>query len=214
MPCPAKAASPWTRTGRTVFPVSSPFMSMRARALPTTRGSTASKCDGFGKTSMYTRRPSGYARSNDVPRWYLTSPDEDQSSSESPTTARSRWCWVPKNSRKMTSTGLRRTLQRTLSRPRWGMPMITSETPCSVAASTMTFMPGIIDSTPSKPKRFAVLNFVARTASNFSLKASLSRTCSRSSLGKGGWGTSILDRSQLSFWRSVMCSVSTPTVPQ
>mmetsp|Transcript_23826 Transcript_23826/g.94460 ORF Transcript_23826/g.94460 Transcript_23826/m.94460 type:complete len:328 (+) Transcript_23826:2274-3257(+) len=188
-------------------------MSMRARALPTTSGSTASRCDGFGNTSMWTRRPSGYARSKDVPRWYLTSPDDDQSWS-SPSCAAAGDLSVPANSRKITSTGLRTTLHNTLRRPRCGMPTMTSVTPSTVAASTMTFMPGIIDSTPSSPKRLAVLNFVASTASNFSEKARRSSTCSRSSRSSGASGTSMRDRSQLSLWRSVMCSVSTPTVPQ
>mmetsp|Transcript_11174 Transcript_11174/g.30482 ORF Transcript_11174/g.30482 Transcript_11174/m.30482 type:complete len:223 (-) Transcript_11174:81-749(-) len=182
---------------------------MRARALPTTSGVTASRCDGFGSSSIRTLRPSGYDRSYAVPRWYLTSPDADHAA---PPAAWSRA--VPKNSRKMTSMGFRTTLHSTLRRPRCGMPMMTSVTPQSVAASTMVFMPPIMDSQPSRPKRLAVLNLVARTFSNFSAKARRSRTCVRSSSVSGFRGTSMRDRSQFCLQRFVMCSASTPTVPQ
>ena len=94
------------------------------------------------------------------------------------------------------------------------MPMMTSVTPQSVAASTMVFMPPIMDSQPSRPKRLAVLNLVARTFSNFSAKARRSRTCVRSSSVSGFRGTSMRDRSQFCLQRFVMCSASTPTVPQ
>ena len=97
---------------------------------------------------------------------------------------------------------------------RCGMPMMTSVTPQSVAASTMVFMPPIMDSQPSRPKRLAVLNLVARTFSNFSAKARRSRTCVRSSSVSGFRGTSMRDRSQFCLQRFVMCSASTPTVPQ
>mmetsp|Transcript_31414 Transcript_31414/g.106484 ORF Transcript_31414/g.106484 Transcript_31414/m.106484 type:complete len:242 (-) Transcript_31414:490-1215(-) len=197
-------------TGSTVSPLGSPFMSMRARALPMTNGFTASRCDGFGRSSTWTRRPSGYARSYDVPRWYLTSPEDDQS----PAPASSSLWAVPMNSRKMTSMGLRTTLQSTLSRPRCGMPMMTSDTPQSVAASTMIFMPGIMDSHPSNPKRFAVLNLVARIVSNFSAYAKRSSTCFRSSRLRGALGVSRRLRSQFCLFRSVMCSASMPKVPQ
>ena len=92
--------------------------------------------------------------------------------------------------------------------------MMTSVTPQSVAASTMVFMPPIMDSQPSRPKRLAVLNLVARTFSNFSAKARRSRTCVRSSSVSGFRGTSMRDRSQFCLQRFVMCSASTPTVPQ
>mmetsp|Transcript_61349 Transcript_61349/g.168427 ORF Transcript_61349/g.168427 Transcript_61349/m.168427 type:complete len:211 (-) Transcript_61349:344-976(-) len=121
---------------------------------------------------------------------------------------------TPRNSLNTSSIGLRRTLARTLRRPRCGMPTTTSSTPSSVTLSTMVLRPGIIDSTPSRPKRLADAKRIPRIDSNFSEYARRSRIMAFSSLVKGVGCTSIRLRIQFSFSRSCTCSHSTPMVEQ
>ena len=54
--------------------LASPLQVCEARALPSTTGSTASRCDGLGNSDRWTLLPSN-SRSDEVPRWYLTSPE-------------------------------------------------------------------------------------------------------------------------------------------
>ena len=74
-------------------PLVSPAMSCRARTLPTTTGSTASRCDGLGWSERWTCRPA-ISTSVLVPRWYFTSPEPWTSSGLAPTPLNSEKTWV------------------------------------------------------------------------------------------------------------------------
>ena len=50
-----------------------------ARTLPSTTGSTISRCDGLAVSDRCTLLPSN-SRSDDAPRWYFTSPEPSTSS--------------------------------------------------------------------------------------------------------------------------------------
>ena len=65
-------------------PLVSPAMSWRARTLPATTGSTASRCEGLGCSDRCTMRPP-ISMSVLVPRWYFTSPEPCTSSGLAPT---------------------------------------------------------------------------------------------------------------------------------
>src|SRR5437762_3937517 len=73
-PWPAKAASPCIRMPTTWLRSASPRWCCLARTLPSTTGSTASRCDGLAANDRCTLRPP-ISRSPEVPRWYLTSPE-------------------------------------------------------------------------------------------------------------------------------------------
>ena len=117
-----------------------------ARTLPSTTGSTISRCDGLAVSDRCTLLPSN-SRSDDAPRWYLTSPEPSTSSGEAE---------PPLNSWKMTRCGLPITWRehveaaavghaerRSRVRPSWPPRLMI----CSSA--------GIIASPPSRPKRLA-----------------------------------------------------------
>ena len=78
-PWPAKAASPCNSTGITEVRLLSFNCSCLALALPITTGFTASKWLGFAVKERWTLFPSN-SRSDDAPRWYLTSPDPSTAS--------------------------------------------------------------------------------------------------------------------------------------
>ena len=77
-----------------------------------------------------TRFPDRVRRSNDMPRWYLTSPLPSTSSLRP----------APWNSAKMRSIGLRTTFASTFRRPRCGIPSTQYSTPRSHAVSIISFM--------------------------------------------------------------------------
>src|SRR3978361_991163 len=58
-PCPANAASPWTRIGSTCAPSLSPRRSMRALTEPSTTGLTISRCDGLNARERGDRAAGG-----------------------------------------------------------------------------------------------------------------------------------------------------------
>ena len=147
MPWPAKAASPCIRMPITLprWRVS-PAMSCRARTLPTTTGSTASRWLGLGCKEMCTSCPAS-STSVEVPRWYFTSPEPCTSSGLK---------LEPPNSLNTAVNGLRTMLTRVFSRPRCGMPMAISFTPAAAAVSIMACRAGMVLSPPSSPKRLVV----------------------------------------------------------
>mmetsp|Transcript_54603 Transcript_54603/g.114072 ORF Transcript_54603/g.114072 Transcript_54603/m.114072 type:complete len:200 (+) Transcript_54603:2249-2848(+) len=188
----------------------SPEKCCLARVLPSTTGSTASRWEGLGQREMWIMRPGVcVGRSIVKPRWYLTSPLPRRFPVESMAAVPSM------NSKSISSKGLRMTLARTLRRPRWGMPMSTDSTPSSTARSMSALRPGMRASTPSSPKRFVVLYFVARKDSKVTAKV---RRSSRRSVALASYSNflafSNLDRIQFCCVRSAMCVNSTPTVPQ
>src|ERR1700675_1512464 len=73
-PWPAKAASPEIKSGIAQVRSSgvAPSWSCLARVLPSTTGLTISRCDGLAVSERWTLLPSN-SRSDDAPRWYLTS---------------------------------------------------------------------------------------------------------------------------------------------
>src|ERR1035441_2344861 len=75
MPCPANAASPWTRKGRYFSRAPSPVRSCLARVRPTVTGSTASRWLGLETRWMWTLSPLRVLYSPVAPMWYLTSPE-------------------------------------------------------------------------------------------------------------------------------------------
>ena len=87
-------------------------MSCLARAMPSSTGSTASRCDGFAATETLILSPRPETNSPSAPRWYFTSPE--------PWTVRGSM--LPSNSRKIWEYFLPTMLASTLSRPRWAMP--------------------------------------------------------------------------------------------
>jgi hypothetical protein len=88
-PWPANAASPCSSSGSTLtrsrvsggtMSPSRPIWSCLARALPSTTGSTISRCDGLAVSDRCTLLPSN-SRSDEAPRWYFTSPEPSTTSS-------------------------------------------------------------------------------------------------------------------------------------
>ena len=86
-----------------------------------------------------------------------------------------RGSMLPSNSRKIWLYFLPTMLASMLSRPRWAMPMQTSSSPASAAASQISSTSGIVVSPPSRLKRFWPTNLVWRKVSNASAWLSLSR---------------------------------------
>ena len=74
-PCPAKAASPCMRMGRTEYASGSLIVSCLARTIPTTTGSTASRWLGLAASSTVTSLPERETNFPTWPRWYFTSPE-------------------------------------------------------------------------------------------------------------------------------------------
>ena len=187
-------------------PLVSPAMSCRARTLPTTTGSTASRCEGFGCSERCTGRPAT-SMSVLVPRWYFTSPEPWTSSGLAPTPLNSEKTWVK---------AFFTTLTSTFSRPRWAMPIAISFTPALAALSMMVWIAGMVLSPPSRPKRLVETYLRAQKAS----KPSASVSCSRI------WRLPALSKAVLqgapsmccwiqAFWSGAwMCMNSTPIGPQ
>ena len=84
-----------------------------ARAMPSSTGLTASRCEGFAATDTLILSPEPATNSPSAPRWYFTSPE--------PWTVRGSM--LPSNSRKIWLYFLPTMLASMLSRPRWAMPM-------------------------------------------------------------------------------------------
>src|SRR5215467_362075 len=82
-PWPANEASPDISSGMAQVRSSgvAPSWSCLARVLPSTTGLTISRCDGLAVSERWTRLLSN-SRSDDAPRWYLTSPEPSASSGE------------------------------------------------------------------------------------------------------------------------------------
>ncbi len=156
-PWPAKAASPCSSSGITARRSSGvqPCWSCLARTLPSTTGSTISRCDGLGVSDRWTLLPSN-SRSEDAPRWYFTSPEPSTSSGANE---------PPLNSWKRARCGLAITCVSTFRRPRWAMPTTISFTPRLPPRLMICSSAGISDSPPSRPKRFVPVNLTSR---NFS----------------------------------------------
>ena len=74
-PCPANAASPWRRMGRTRACSRSPIASCFARTMPSTTGFTNSRWLGFGATVTVIVSPVSPRWVPVAPRWYFTSPE-------------------------------------------------------------------------------------------------------------------------------------------
>ena len=105
-------------------------------------------------------------------------------------------------------------LARTLSRPRWAMPMTTSSRWARAAEVIAASSSGISDSPPSSEKRFCPTNLVCRKVSNASAVLSRPRMCfcsSRSGLPGGTSTRSWIQARSLGSW---MCMYSMPTVRQ
>ena len=148
--------------------------------------------------------PSPETNSPSAPRWYFTSPE--------PWTVRGSM--LPSNSRKIWEYFLPTMLASTLSRPRWAMPMVTSSSPISAAASQISSMTGIVVSPPSRLNLFWPTNLVCRKVSKASAWLSLSmiRSCS----WRGGLvcGRSTRSWIQRRWSGSMMCMYSMPVVRQ
>ena len=166
-PWPAKAASPWISSGSTGVrsPALQPCWSCLARTLPSTTGSTISRCDGLAVSERCTLLPSK-ERSDEAPRWYLTSPEPSTSSGLNE---------PPLNSLKMARCGLPITLASTLRRPRCAMPMTISLTPSCPPRLMICSSAGTIASAPSSPKRLVPVYFTSAKVSNSSASTSLFR---------------------------------------
>mmetsp|Transcript_47381 Transcript_47381/g.111708 ORF Transcript_47381/g.111708 Transcript_47381/m.111708 type:complete len:218 (-) Transcript_47381:498-1151(-) len=145
-----------------------------------------------------------------MPRWYLTSPEP----STSPVVS-SDATGPDMNSLKISSIGLRMTLARMLRRPLCGIPNVMLSHPISTALSIMALTPGMVDSTPSRPKRLVTPYLVARKDSKCVAKTRRSYMFRMSDFFH--WylsATSNLLRIQFACSMSGMCMNSTPMVPQ
>ncbi len=204
-PWPAKAASPWIATGRTVKSVPPlPMMSCLARETPSRTGSTASRCDGFATRETLICSPSRPVKVPSAPRWYFTSPEPciDFGSR------------LPSNSRKIWAYDLPTMLARTFSRPRWAMPMTTSSSRDSAAESSTASSSGMTDSPPSREKRFWPTYLVCRKVSKASAAFSRRRIRSCSSRSGLECGRSTRSWIHLRCFGSWMCMNSMPVVRQ
>ena len=136
--------------------------------MPSSTGSTASRCDGLATTeTVVACSPSGVVNLPVMPRWYFTSPE--------PCADFGSRC--PSNSEKIFSYGLPTMLASTLSRPRWAMPMTTSSRSASAEAWRISSSSGISDSPPSSENRFWPTYLVCRKVSNASAALSRLRMC-------------------------------------
>ncbi|RPK91261.1 hypothetical protein EES46_11050 [Streptomyces sp. ADI98-10] len=204
-PWPAKAASPWSATGRTVKSVPPLLMmSCLARAMPSRTGSTASRCEGLAASETLICSPSRPVKVPSAPRWYLTSPEP----------CIERGSRLPSNSRKICAYDLPTMFARTFSRPRWAMPMTTSSRRASAAESSTASSSGMTDSPPSSENRFWPTYFVCRNVSNASAAFSRRRMRSCSSRSGFGRGRSTRSWSHLRCFGSWMCMNSMPVVRQ
>mmetsp|Transcript_15222 Transcript_15222/g.45668 ORF Transcript_15222/g.45668 Transcript_15222/m.45668 type:complete len:207 (-) Transcript_15222:170-790(-) len=205
MPWPLKAASPWMSTGmqRLTRARLSWFASLScfARVMPSTTGSTASRCEGFGARVSSTSLPRTFTRLR-VPRWYFMSPTKSTCSP---------------NSLQTSETLLPRKFTRTLRRPRCAMPSCSCRTPLSEDSSSSVQRPGRSASQPRMPKRLAWAYFCAKRHSSWSARTSWEKAilrCSRrfsqffarTRPSRRSW-------SQKRSMRLSRCWCSMPTVP-
>ena len=166
-PCPANAASPCIATGSTEKPV--PPLSSRsclARTMPSSTGSTVSRCDGLAvSVTLVSPSPNIRKYLPSAPRWYFTSPEP--------------CAWpgsrLPSNSWKICEIGLPTMFASTFSRPRCGMPMTTSSSSYSAALSSTVSSSAMTDSPPSSENRFWPTYLVCRNVSNASAAFSFDR---------------------------------------
>ena len=172
--------------------------------MPSSTGSTASRCDGFAATETLMFAPAPAVNSPSAPRWYFTSPE--------PWTVRGSM--LPSNSRKIWEYFLPTMLASTLSRPRWAMPIVTSSSSASAAASQISSITGMVVSPPSRLNRFWPTNLVCRNVSNASAWLSFSRIRSCSSRGGFTCGCSTRSWIQRRCSGSMMCMYSMPVVRQ
>ena len=200
------AASPWMITPITCARSLSPRCACLARTLPTTTGSTASRCEGLATRETWISL-SSKTRSAEVPRWYLTSPE--------PWTSSGRVA-LPWNSERIATYGLLTMLASTLSRPRWAMPRITSSTPSWLPRLRICSSAGIIDSPPSRPKRLVPVNLTLRNFSNSSASVSRLRMVFLPSAVNWVWLRMLSIRCWIQAFSpgSWMCMNSTPMEPQ
>mmetsp|Transcript_57860 Transcript_57860/g.125614 ORF Transcript_57860/g.125614 Transcript_57860/m.125614 type:complete len:200 (-) Transcript_57860:489-1088(-) len=155
---------------------------------------------------MFTCLPEAVERVCDMPKWYLTSPEPEKSSS-------GEGVLTPENSQKMCSIGFLTTLARTFSLPRCAMPRMMFSTPSEADESIISSIPGMRTSQPSRPKRLTVEYLDARKASKWSDQARRSRMRSRSSrVNLAASTVSILSRIQFTCSWSQMCMNSKPMV--
>ncbi len=132
--------------------------------MPTTTGSTASRCEGLGAIFIFTDFWFTSLRVVVKPKWYFTSPSKSSSANS-----------FPSNSEKICDAGFPNTLVSTLSRPRCAMPKTTSSTPISVPRWSIKSRPGIKASAPSMEKRFWPTNLVFKKDSKATASFSLCR---------------------------------------
>ena len=154
IPWPAKAASPWIKTGTTFFLSGSLWKNCFALTCPRTTGLTASRCEGLSVKLIWTRFPSNSLLA-EAPRWYFTSPSNSLFDVSAP----------PKNSLKIALKGLFNTLARTFSLPRCAIPILISFTPRLPPRLIICSSAGTRLSPPSKPNLFVPTNL---TCKNFS----------------------------------------------
>ena len=105
-------------------------------------------------------------------------------------------------------------LARTLSRPRWAIPMTTSFMSSCAASDTTASSSGMTDSPPSSENRFCPTNLVCRNVSNASAWFSLPRIRSCSSRSGLVCGPSTRFWIQRRWSGSWMCMYSMPMVRQ
>ncbi len=82
----------------------------------------------------------------------------------------------PSNSEKIWASGLPTVLARTFRRPRWGMPMTTSSTPCWAASFRIRSSSGMRASPPSSENRLWPMYFACRKRSKLSASTIFSST--------------------------------------
>ena len=176
-----------------------------ARTRPSTTGFTNSRWLGLNASDRWIFLPDAVTRSNEWPRWYLTSPRPRFFSGL-------RSLNAAKTSRRFFS----RMLTSTLRRPRWAMPMTISSTPCADEYSTKRSSIAIMLSAPSSEKRLAPTKFLWTNCSKISAsvrRVRMRRTSSRSSAQRLRVD-SIEAWSQVRAAGSSTCVNSTPIEPQ
>ncbi|PWC78652.1 hypothetical protein TSH64_31485 [Azospirillum sp. TSH64] len=206
MPWPAKAASPWISTPITCSRSRSRRCCCLARTLPSTTGLTHSRWDGLAVSDRWTMLPLK-SRSDEVPRWYFTSPEPWTSSGLD---------GLPWNSEKTAEKGLPMKLVSMFRRPRWAMPTTASFRPSWPPRFRICSSAGIIDSPPSRPKRLVPVYFSCRNFSKPSAAVSRSRMARLPFTVKSVWLRPPSMRSWIQAFSSGswMCMNSTPIVPQ
>ena len=141
MPCPLIAASPWISTPIDFYLFWSFVAYWIALTLPYTNGLTASKWEGLGRIERVI-----YFYPNFFlvicPRWYLTSPENESSSSS---------LAFYKNYLNIDCAGLSKTQCNVFSLPRCAMPSTKFYTPDLAAVSTSSSNADVAEFKPSTP---------------------------------------------------------------